>query len=369
MQAYSAVSPPVVAARRDALRASMQERGARLFLSEAMPDIRYYTGCMDAGGTLLIDAEGRATVLTNAHDAPQAIAEAIDTEVRVSFPNEDAGALLVEALREQSGPVLTPGLSAARHLWLLAQGCDVRMEPGITSHLRRVKEPGELALIRQAARIVETGMAAARAALRPGVREIEVAAEAELAMRRAGMDGRIFETKVESGPRSAMPSTYAGQRMLEAGDLVLIDIGPTFQGYFGDLTRTFAVGEPAPAARDLLAVVLAAQAAGIAAVREGVTGHDVDEAARIPIRKAGLEAGFRHNTGHSLGLAGDSLPLIAPGSRSPLRAGECITVEPGAYVEGVGGVRIEDEILVTPDGCEVITSFPKTRSDLIVSLP
>ncbi|MGC4190929.1 MAG: Xaa-Pro peptidase family protein [Thermomicrobiales bacterium] len=364
----ASVSPPIIAVRREALAAATRERGATLFLSEAMPDIRYYMGCMDAGGTLLIDADGQATFITNAHDAPQAMTEAIETDVRVFFPNEDASALLVDALAGTSGPILTPALSAGRHLWLIAQGRDVRMEPGITSHLRRVKEPGELSLIRQAARIVETGMAAARETIRPGVREIEVAAMAELAMRREGMDGRIFETKVESGPRSAMPSTYAGQRVLEAGDLVLIDIGPTFQGYFGDLTRTLAVGEPSPEGRDLLALVLEAQSAGIAAVRAGVPGHDVDEAARVPVRAAGLEGGFRHNTGHSLGLAGDSLGLIAPCNRSPLREGECITVEPGCYVEGVGGVRIEDEILVTADGCEIITSFPKSLSDLIVPI-
>lgn len=363
------LSPPILAARRDALVAAMRKRGAGRFLSEATPDIRHYTGCMDASGTLLIDRDGRATLLTNAHDAPQALAEAIATEVRVTFPHEDAHAALVNALAGPSGPILTPGLSAGRHLGLIAGGHDVRMEPGISAHLRRVKEPAELALIRQAARIVETGMAAAREAIRPGVREIEVAAVAELAMRRAGQDGRVFETKVESGPRSAMPSTYAGGRVLAAGDLVLIDIGPTCQGYFGDLTRTFAVGTPSPEARNLLALVLAAQAAGIAAVREGITGGEVDEAARVPARAAGLEAGFRHNTGHSLGLAGDSLPLIAPGNRHPLRAGECITVEPGVYVDGVGGARIEDELLVTAGGSEVITSFPKSLSDLIVPLP
>lgn len=363
------ISPPIIARRRGLLGAAMRERGIKHFLSEAMPDIRYFTGCMDSGGPLLIDAEGQATFLTNAHDAPQALAEAIDTEVRVFFPNEDANAMLAEILAGIAGPILTPALSAGRHLWLIGHGHDVRMEPGITSHLRRAKETGELSVIRQAARIVETGMAAARETLRPGMRELEVAAMAELAMRREGMDGRIFETKVESGPRSAMPSTYAGQRVLEEGDLVLIDIGPTFQGYFGDLTRTFSVGEPSAEARNLLSLVLEAQRAGIAAVRAGVTGHDVDEAARIPIRAAGLEMGFRHNTGHSLGLAGDSLGLIASGNCSPLRAGECITVEPGCYVEGVGGVRIEDEILVTTDGCEVITSFPKALADLIVPLP
>lgn len=362
------MSRAVMAARRAALSRETVAHEADYYLSDAIPDIRYYTGCMDAGGYLLVPGEAKAPaiLITNAHDAPQAFAEATDTVILVWQPGDDPVSILLAQIPSDSARLLVSGLSAALHDELRHLGIAVRIEAGCASRLRRVKEAGELALMRQAARIVEAGMAAARDALRPGVREIEVAAEAEYAMRRLGMDGRVFETKVESGPRSAMPSTYAGERRIEQGDLVLIDIGPTYRGYFGDLTRTFSIGAPGPDQRALLELVLSAQSAGIATVRAGVTGEAVDDAAREPIRQAGLADGVLHNTGHSLGLAGDSLPLIAPGESTTLLAGECITVEPGVYREGIGGVRIEDEILVTESGCELLTSFPKSLKSLIV---
>lgn len=362
------MSRMTITVRRAALARKLTAHGADLYLSESIPDIRYYTGCMDAGGFLLLpnDAEEAAVLITSAHDAPQALTEAIDTVVLVWPPDDDPVDVLLAQLRQNSVRVLASALPATLHDMLRHLGIPVRIEPGLTTNLRRVKETGELTCMREAVRIVEAGMAAARDALRPGVREIDAAAEAEYAMRRMGMDGRVFETKVESGPRSAMPSTYAGERRIEAGDLVLIDIGPTYRSYFGDLTRTFCLGDPGEDQRNLLELVLEAQVAGIAAVRPGRTGHEIDQAAREPVRRAGLEDGVLHNTGHSLGLAGDSLPLIAPNAYVPLLAGECITVEPGVYRDGIGGVRIEDEVLVTDDGCELLTSFPKSLESLIL---
>ena len=350
------------AERRARLRAAVEGEGGGGFLSNAAPDIRYYTGCMDAGGWLVVDDE-RVWFLTNAHDGPQAIAEARDTEVEIFVPGASPLEILVDYL-DGIRTIVTPDLSmaVARALGRV----EIRLAPGLTSNLRRVKEPDELTLIRQAARIVEAGMAAAKAALRPGVREIDVAAEAERAMRALGADGRIFETKVESGPRSAMPSTYASERRIEMGDLVLIDMGPTFHGYFGDLTRTFAIGDPSKAQRDLLELTLASQAEGIAAIRAGVPGHEVDAAAREVMRRAGRGDDFLHATGHTVGLAGDSIQILSPGSKSLLRAGECVTVEPGVYVKRIGGVRIEDEILVTESGCEFLTSFDKQIASLII---
>ena len=349
--------------RRSTLQEAVASEGERAFLSNAAPDIRYYTGCMDAGGWLLIDERG-VWFLTNAHDAPQAQTEAFETEIAVWKPGEEPLDVLERWLKGMSS-IVAPELpaSVAERLGRDA----IRMAPGLTSNLRRVKEPGELDLIRRVARIVEAGMATAKAALGPGVREIDVAAEAERAMRALGADGRVFETKVESGVRSAMPSTYASERRMESGDLVLIDIGPTYRGYFGDLTRTFAIGEPSHARRELLELTLSAQANAIATVKAGVAGGDVDEAARAMMRSAGHGDDFLHATGHTLGLAGDSLQLLSPGSDSPLRAGECVTIEPGVYLAGVGGVRIEDEILVTEAGCEVLTSFDKTIESLVIA--
>jgi Xaa-Pro aminopeptidase len=349
--------------RRSNLQDAVAKEGGRAFLSNAAPDIRYFTGCMDAGGWLLIDDRG-VWFLTNAHDAPQAKAEAFETEIAVWKPGEPPLDALARRLKGVPALIASelPASVAGRF-----ERAEIRFVAGLTSNLRRVKEPGELDFIRQAARIVEAGMAAAKAVLGPGVREIDVAAEAERAMRALGADGRVFETKVESGERSAMPSTYASERRMEAGDLVLIDIGPTYRGYFGDLTRTFAIGEPTRTRRNLLELTLAAQANAIASVKADATGENVDEAARATMRAAGHGEDFLHATGHTLGLAGDSLQLLTPGSGSPLRAGECVTVEPGVYVAGVGGVRIEDEILVTETGCEVLTAFAKSIESLIVA--
>ncbi|MGI8483234.1 MAG: M24 family metallopeptidase [Thermomicrobiales bacterium] len=346
----------------------MNERGFDLLISDKAPDIRFFTGCQDAGGIMLLTVSGDAVLVTNAHDASQARGEAVDTTVLVWRPGEDPLALLRTAIP----PTATTGISMTSSASLAEAfrdaGIELEFAAGLTSDLRRVKEPPELEIIRRAARIVEAGMVAARTALKPGVREIEVAAAAEQAMRKLGMDGRVFETKVESGPRSAWPSTYAGERELETGDLVLIDIGPTFHGYFGDLTRTFSVGSPSPETRAILELVLALQTEALSVVRAGISGHDADEAARRVVRAAGLEDGFLHNTGHSLGLAGDALPLLRPGSEDVLRAGECVTVEPGVYREGIGGARIEDEVLVTASGHELLTSFPKTIESLIVTV-
>ncbi len=356
------------AQRRSHLRRELTARDVDLLVSDRQPDIRFFSGCRDASGYLLIPVSGEAYLITNAHDAPQARAEASETTVLTWWPGEEAIALMRTVLPTGKGRVLSMSDSSLLVNALRESGMDVETASGFTPDLRRVKEPQEMEVIRRAAAIVEAGMAAARSALRPAVREIDVAAEAERVMRAMGSDGRIFETKVESGPRSAWPSTYAGERRIEAGDLVLIDIGPAYGGYFGDLTRTFSIGEPSPRTRLILELELSSQAAALQSVRAGITGHEVDEAARRMVRDVGREDGFLHNTGHSLGLAGDSIPLLRPGSDSTLRAGECVTIEPGVYREGIGGARIEDEILVTDAGHDLLTTFPKTIDSLIVPL-
>lgn len=351
--------------RRDRLRALLAERGAGMFVTSATPDLYYYGGCLDVGGYLLVGVHGQLIFITNAHDAPQAAAEMPGAEIRRFMPGESAGVLLIRALGELRGPVL----SASDGIGEACEAADRELVvfPGVTANLRRVKEPGELELIRQAARIVEAGMTVIRDGLRPGVREIDVAAEAERVMRKMGAVGWSFMPKIESGPKSLMPSTYAGERVIQAGDMVLVDIAPTYRGYFGDMSRSFVAGEPTPPQRQVLEVVLAAEQAGIDAVRSGVTGGAVDDAARGPMRDAGLDDRFLHHTGHTLGLVGDSVSLLLAGQTTELLAGECVTVEPGLYVEGAGGARIEDEVLVTAEGCEVLTSFPKGLDDLILN--
>ena len=360
-----------IANRRLQLAAALEAAGADLLLTTDPADILYYTGCPDVSGFLLIARDESAWLLTSAHDGPQARAETGGTEIMVWPPGAQPLAQLAnEILRRRASGLLTTSLPLAVAHELAARGVTAAIAPrmGFTARLRRVKDPAEMATIRQAARIAGVGMAAARAALRPGVREIDVAAAAERAMRLLGSDGRVFETKVESGHRSARPSTYASDKPIAAGDLVLIDLGPTLHGYFGDLTRTFVIGPPAPRQLHLLEAVLAAQAAALARLQPGATGHAVDHAARDHLAATGDAAAFLHHTGHTLGLAGDALPILAPGEETRLLAGECVTVEPGLYVEGLGGVRIEDEVLLTPTGPELLTTFPKTFDTLIVPL-
>lgn len=356
--------------RLDVLRSELEKRGTDGLITEAAADIFYFTGCRDASGWLVIPTSGKPWLLTNAHDGPQARREIETAAVAVWRPGDDPVGQLVAWLTEHGGQrwLIPRQLGAIDRLRQELAPAELLLAAGLTSGLRRVKEPEELATIRQAARIVEAGMAAARAALRPGVREIDVAAAAELAMRRLGQDGRVFETKVESGWCSAEPSRYASEKVIEAGDLVLIDIGPAYHGYFGDLTRTFSIGEPSAEKRQILELVLAAQAASIEAVRAGRSGHDVDAAARDLFAAHGLGDRFLHHTGHTLGLVGDSDSLLAPNRPEPLLTGECVTIEPGIYIDGTGGARIEDEILVTDEGGEVITEFGKDLDDLIIRI-
>lgn len=352
--------------RVERLRQALNAEGFDGLVTDAPADIFYFTGCSDVGGYLSVSCDGSAWLLTSAHDFPQAEAVASGVEVAQWRPGGDAVALVEERLRQAGmDRVVVPSLSTP----VFAALADVGLElaPGFTARLRRVKEEAELELIRRAARIVEAGMAAAWEALRPGVREVEVAAAASDAMRRLGRDGWVFRPKVESGWRSAWPSTYASDKVVAAGELVLIDLGPTYRGYYGDLTRTFVLGEPTSEQRRLLDAVLKAQAAALAAVRPGATGHEVDAAARDVLTEAGYGAHFLHHTGHTLGLVGDAWPMVAPNEETALVEGECVTIEPGAYVPEVGGVRIEDEVLVTADGCEVLTRFGKEIDNLVLA--
>jgi Xaa-Pro aminopeptidase len=382
------------AQRLERLRGALTESGYDAFLSDSAADIFYFTGCPDVGGHLLIHARSGAYLLTSAHDAPQARGQAENVEVQEIKPGWDDLQLLSGRLRVMGSRRVAVSSLSATLLTALDRRLSARdsratrtaksarlfaaldrtltavmfqLAPNLASGLRRVKEPKELEMIRQAARIVEAGMAAVRDALRPGVRELDVAAEAEYVMRRMGQDGRVFETKVQSGWRSAWPSTYASEKVIESTDLVLVDIGPRYRGYFGDLSRTFVVGDAVPERRRLLESVVEAQAAALAIVRAGATGHAIDAAARQRLAEDGYGDAFLHHTGHGLGLAGDAAVLLAPGEHTTLLAGECITIEPGAYVEGIGGVRIEDAVLVTETGCELLTNFGRRLEDLIIA--
>ena len=230
----------------------------------------------------------------------------------------------------------------------------------VIERARAVKDADELATLRTAGERLSSVASELRRLVKPGRTEIEVAALIESAMRSAGFEAFAFETIVASGPNSALPHARPTARAIADGDGVVLDFGGVYDGYCVDLTRTLEVGRTSAEFRRLFDAVADAQSAAIAAVRPGSLPADIDAAARHVLERHGLAEAFGHGTGHGLGLEVHEEPRISPlaPAGEPVQAGMVFTIEPGAYVPGVGGVRIEDDVLVVDDGCERLTNVP-----------
>ena len=260
-------------------------------------------------------------------------------------------------------------VSVARHEWwrkaAAGRGMTVafRSTERVVEDLRMIKDAAEIAALRESARRIGPVAQAAFAAARAGVAERDVAAAIESAMRAAGYERPAFDTIVGSGPNSALPHYRAGDRTLARGDLVVLDFGGVLDGYCSDLTRTVAIGAISPEVRRIYDAVYDAQRAALSAVRPGVATTAVDAAARDVLEQRGLGPAFGHGTGHGLGLDVHEDPRVtkprADVPAIPLAPGMVFTIEPGAYVAGFAGVRIEDDVLVTEKGCEILTDVPR----------
>ena len=242
---------------------------------------------------------------------------------------------------------------------LSAKLCSVSLDA-----LRQIKTAGEIQCIRAACRIADSTAQHIRRFIQPGMRERDVAAELEWFMKQQGADKPSFDTIVASGSRGALPHGKASDKVIAAGELITLDFGAQHQGYCSDMTRTFLIAghDATPQAHPLYAVyqtVLEAQLAAIDAIRPGVACHQVDRAARTIIEHAGFGAQFGHNTGHAIGIDVHENPRFSPTDATPLQPGMLLTVEPGIYLEGQGGVRIEDVVLVTESGADVLYTMPK----------
>ncbi len=237
----------------------------------------------------------------------------------------------------------------------------------IMDTLRQFKDENEIALMRGSIGIAEQALQAVIAQIRPGMTEHQVASRLMMALFEAGGGTLPFEPIVLAGPRAALPHGSPTDRQLEPGEVLLIDFGTRKGGYVSDITRTFAVGRPLTGKHQkVYETVKAANAAGVAAAKPGVTCQDVDRAARQVIEEAGFGQYFIHRTGHGIGLDGHESPYIVEGNQTELQPGMTFTVEPGIYIPGEIGVRIEDNVLITPDGHECLTSF--SRDSLVIGL-
>lgn len=257
------------------------------------------------------------------------------------------------AVEATSMRVLEAGLLAGAGLRPVAGG------GAAATRLRAVKDAGEVAALRRAVAIAESSLEAGVARMRPGVTEAEVARAITLEAMRLGSEPFWKEVVVASGPRAASPHTRTGTRALAPGDSVIVDAGAVLDGYVSDITRTFFVGAAAPAWRQRYAAVLAANRAGIAAARPGIALGAIDGAAREVLRSQGLGDFFIHRVGHGIGLEGHEPPYLVPGSRELLQQGTVFTVEPGVYLPGEGGVRIEDDVVCAADGADCLTGYSR----------
>jgi Xaa-Pro aminopeptidase len=235
------------------------------------------------------------------------------------------------------------------------------LEPaaGWIEELRMIKSESEMELIRRSVATNSRAFDETLGKVRAGIKEQDLAAELEYRMRRLGAEKPAFETIVAAGARSALPHAQPTEARLEPGGLVVVDMGALQNGYSSDMTRMLFVGSPSAKVKRTYRAVLEAQLAAIDAVRAGVSTVHVDRQARKVLKAAGLERAFVHSTGHGLGLEIHEPPRIGKRDKSRLETGMAITIEPGVYLEGFGGIRIEDTVLVTPTGCEILTPTSK----------
>ena len=256
-----------------------------------------------------------------------------------------------------------PHLSYAN--WhLLVEGCDGvtwQAKSGLVERLRAVKDEQEIAAISKAAEIAAAALQRTLSFVEPGVKEVDIASELDYRMVRTGANGPAFETIVASGPRTALPHAATGRRSLSEGDLLLFDFGARWNGYCSDLSRTFVLGQASRRQTEVYETVLEAQRAALGALRAGATGAGVDAAARTAFAKADLEDRFPHSTGHGLGLEVHEGPRLGRLGEEVLESGMVVTVEPGLYFPGWGGVRIEDDVVVTQGKPDPVVELERDR--------
>ncbi len=350
---------PFMNARIAALRARLAGRGADAFFSLDPPTNTYLTGFRGTTSAVLVTA-GDAVLLCDFRYTEQAQQQVSGCRVvEITGIMEVRVGEWLAKLDSRSALFEPERITFGRHeaVRAAAPGIAVAPAPGLVEELRQIKDAGEIAKIRRACQIAESALAEVVAGLRTGVTERETAALLEHEFKRRGAQGASFDTIALFGARSSLPHGEPTDKALENGDIVLIDCGCLVDGYCSDLTRTFFFGRiPGAWAEEIYLCVRQAQQAALAALRAGAGASTVDAAARDLIARAGHGPRFGHGTGHSVGLEVHENPRLNVLSKAVLSAGMAVTVEPGIYLPGRGGVRIEDLVVVTKDGCDILTA-------------
>ena len=348
--------------RQGNLLEDLSRRHLGALLVTHLANVRYLCGFTGSAG-VLVAADGRCTFFTDGRYREQARTEVQGARVVVpKGPVLDAAARALADFRVKTVGVESEHMSvaaAAKVGRILRRKARVRQTRRLVEEHRMVKEPAEVECLRAAVKLGSSLFDQAIAAIRPGVTERAVAAELEYAARCAGAEGMAFETIIAAGRRSALPHGLASLQPIPRRGFVTLDFGVILGGYCSDMTRTVYVGKPAAQAQRLYQAVREAQEAALAAVQPGRSVAEVDQAARRVLRRAGLAKCFTHSTGHGVGLEIHEPPRVAREEQDVLRPGMVITIEPGAYIPGYGGVRIEDMVVVTTTSCEVLTPTTK----------
>lgn len=347
---------------RDRLRATVKTDA---FLISDLTNIRWLTGFTGSNGWVVLDPDGLTFITDGRYGkqaAQQMAAAGVDGQVLVGATSP----LVIEHIAKTCAPFARVAFEAAHVTFAqhaqYAQAINSELVPctGIIEAERRVKTEEEIERMAMACHVADQALAEITPLLAPGVTEADVRNRLEIRMRELGASGPSYETIVATGPiNAALPHHRPTDTSIEAGHTLIIDVGALVDGYHSDMTRTFFIGEPTLQQQELYDVVQAAQRAGVAAVAAGISTKELDNVCRRVIEEAGYGDWFTHGTGHGVGLLIHEDPFINRAGDTILQVGDVVTVEPGVYHEGFGGIRIEDLVVVTSDGCRVLTNSPK----------
>jgi Xaa-Pro aminopeptidase len=354
----------VFALRRARLLLALKEQKADAFLTMALPNVRYLTGFTGSNGAVLISAR-RSVLFTDPRYTTQSAQEA-DCAVKIAKGGVGKEvASWVKRLQLKTLAFEQNRLSYDEHVNLveLLKGVRLKAVSNLVETLRMVKSGDEIATIRASVNLNSEALGQALQHFKPGMSELDLAAEIDYRMRRLGADGTAFDTIVASGKRSALPHAHPTDHPIANDELLLIDMGAALAGYASDMTRTYVVGQINAKIRRMYKAVLDSQLAALAILKPGITCAKVDQAVRKVLSGYGFDKLFVHSTGHGLGLEIHERPRVGRKEAVKLEAGMTITIEPGVYEEGTGGIRIEDTVVITEQGCEVLTP---TEKELVV---